>query len=118
MDEQTELWKQPLIRQKAAPVRELRADDPDFEAELSLQIEKRGYCLLCCHALGDAVIAVVAGGGRIPVNIARYPAYTVPELDMLAGTDAWTDIMVLEAKRAAGAVVTSVSKNTKAARRD
>ena len=118
MDEQTELWKQPLIRQKAAPVRELRADDPDFEAELSLQIEKRGYCLCVCHGWDDAVIAVVAKGGRIPVNIAGYPAYTVIEMDMLAGTNAWTDIMVLEAKRVAGAVVTSVSKNRKAARRD
>ena len=69
-------------------------------------IKKDGFCLWACHQLGGAVICIVQDPGpRYPRG---YPVYTIDELLLLSNTNLWTERMVLEAKRVAGAVVTEV----------
>jgi hypothetical protein len=66
-------------------------------------ISKSGFCLWVCRALGNVTICVISDPEAIVPG--DYPVYTLEELRLLSDAPSWTQKMVLEAKRLAGATV-------------
>ena len=105
--EEFDLWRlAPPIDQPHVPVAMTEQDAFDTVSRTLEVIEKNGFCLWACHQLGGTVICVVQdSGARAPPG---HPVYTIDELWMLSEAKQWTQQMVLEAKKVAGAVVTEV----------
>lgn len=91
---------------------QMRAEDAEILVEATLlRIQRDGYCLWQCRNLSGAVICIVVG--PVKSGPAAYPTYTLEELEMLSDCDLWTQRMILEAKKSAGAIVTQVINHGK-----
>jgi hypothetical protein len=72
------------------------------------EISQNGYCLWTCRNLDNTTICIIDNPvSNLP---SAYPVYTLHELEMLSGANAWVERLILEAKKAAGAVVYKVEK--------
>jgi len=67
----------------------------------------RGWCLWKCSTLDDDVIVIMDSYSARGAPTG-YPAYTVEEIRLLGQLDETTISLVHEAKRIAGATITSV----------
>jgi hypothetical protein len=82
--------------------------DSDIVYQTIEEISQKGFCLWTCRNLDNATICVIDN----PVlNLpSAYPVYTLHELEVLSGATAWAERLILEAKKAGGAVVYKVEK--------
>ena len=82
-------------------------DAPEVARVTNWHLATRGWCLWKCSAVGGDVLVVVDPhrGRSVP---AGYCVYTVTEIYALAQLDPTTIRLVHEAKRVAGAVISSV----------
>jgi hypothetical protein len=105
--EEFDLWRlTPPVDQPQVPVAMTEQDALETVSHTMEIIKENGFCLWTCHQLGGAVICIVKDpGASYPRG---YPLYTIDELLLLSNTNLWTERMVLEAKRVAGAVVAEV----------
>jgi hypothetical protein len=109
------------------PVQEIENENTRQIVEKTLlAIEKEGFSLWDCRQMGGATICVVDKPDIPPEDLfddlwenkrramTKYPVYTLEELNLLSQVSVWTDRMVLEAKKYAGAIVTRVIERKEA----